>query len=246
MTMTMTINDRPEAGAQNHSEGSPAKADKRIFRVWPIVEIGILFSLLVLFNLFPAKVGILVSATDLSSFVPLLAPEFQPHLPWLNLWWGLALLLAVVKLIVGRWTVELRWADVCLGILGAYVLSRLVFAGPIVGLDPRWVHEWNASVMRFDAQAVPFLNISAKFALGLALGGVVVATLQKMMRLLSQTQPDWNAERASWYAIGLVLALGLSAFAALILGKGAYLALAFPGGLIAGAYLDRCKGSSIG
>ena len=242
--MTMTVDNQPTAGAQNHGESSPTKADKRIPRVWPIVEIGILFALLILFNLLPAKVGILVSATDLSSFVPLLGPEFQPHLPWLNLWWGLGLLLAVAKLVVGRWTVELRWADLGLGVLGACVLSRLVFGGPTIGLDPRWVHESSASLMRFDAQAVPFLNAFLKFALGLALGGVVVATLQKLVRLLSQTQPDWNAERASWYAIGLILALVLSALAALLLGNGAYLALAFPGGLIAGAFLDWCKGSS--
>jgi len=240
----MTVDDQLAAGAQKHSLTLSSQEEKRILRVWPILEVCILSALLVWFNLFPAKVGILISGTDLSSFVPLLAPEFQSHMPWLNLWWGMSLLLAVAKLVVGRWTLELRWADLGVGILGAYVLSRLVFGGPIAGLDPRWVRESNASLLRFHAQAVPFLNVSLKFGLGLALGGMVVSKLQKLVRLLSQTQSDWNAERASWYAIGLLLALVLSALAALILGSGVVLSLAFPGGLIAGAYLDRRQGSS--
>ena len=241
----MTVDDQGTVSAQERSHTPARPEEQRIFRVWPVLEICILSVLLVLFNLFPAKVGILISFTDLDSFVPLLAPEFQSHLPWLNLWWGLGLLLAMAKLAVGRWTAELRWADLGICILGAYVLSRLVFGDPIVGLDPRWVQKHTPSLHRFDAQAVPFLNVSLKFALGLALGGMVVSTLQKLVRLPSQLGSEWNAERLSWYAIGLVLALVVAALVALIMGQSAYLSLSFPVGLIAGALLDgrqrRCN-----
>jgi len=237
--MMLTFDDRFPANARDCRDGALAKDTNQICRTWPIVEILVFGALLVLFNLFPAKVGILVSATDLSSFVPLLAPGFQIHMPWLNMWWSMALLLAVAKLVHGRWTMEMRWADLGLSVLGICVLGRLVFGGPLVGLNPQWVRESSPSLLRFEAQAVPFLNIATKFGLGLALGGVAVGALQKLVPLLSRTRLDWDAEWASWVALGLILGLVLAAPVALVLADRAYLALSLPLGLIVGAYLQR-------
>ena len=100
----------------------------RINRLFTLVEISILIGVIVLFNLFPEKVGIYSSAVEPYVFVPLLTPEWLSYVPWLNLWWGLALTLALVKLFYGRWTEALRWAD-----LGVHLLSICVLASVILG-----------------------------------------------------------------------------------------------------------------
>ena len=84
------------------------------------------------------KIGVLVSATDSATFVPLLVPEFQVHMPSLNLWWSLALLLTVIKLIYGRWTVVLRWTDLGLRVLGIYILVSLILGGPLLRAEAGW------------------------------------------------------------------------------------------------------------
>jgi hypothetical protein len=111
---------------------SDAHAIAEIHKGWLMVEICFLIAAIVLFNAFPHRIGVLISATDAESFVPLLAPEFQVHMPWLNAWWGLALALAMVKLAYGRWTPALRWAELGLKVFGILLLGRLVLGGPII------------------------------------------------------------------------------------------------------------------
>lgn len=107
-------------------------------RAWLILDLCALVAAVILFNVFPDKVGVLVSATDSATFIPLVAPEFQIHMPSLNLWWSLALLLTVIKLIYGRWTVVLRWADLGLRVLGIYVLVSLILGGPLLRPEAGW------------------------------------------------------------------------------------------------------------
>ncbi|MEJ2305325.1 MAG: hypothetical protein P8Y14_27705, partial [Anaerolineales bacterium] len=134
----------------------------RIQRVWVAGEMIVILAVIVLFNFFPDKVGVLVSLTDPQSFIPLLAPEFMDHLAWLNLWWGLALLLAGAKLIIGRWRTAMRWAEIGLQFFAGFILFRLVMGGPIVGINSAWA----GAVSGFWAdQVIPVLNVSAKIAL---------------------------------------------------------------------------------
>jgi len=104
------------------------RSASRINRLLAVVEISILLGVIVLFNAFPEKVGIYSSAVEPYGFVPLLTPEWLHYVPWLNVWWGLALALALVKLVYGRWTEALRWAD-----LGVHLLSICVLASVILG-----------------------------------------------------------------------------------------------------------------
>jgi len=148
----------------------------RIHRGWLIVEMGCLIALIVLFNTSPNRIGILISATDPHSFYPLLAPRFQVHVPWLTLWWGLALSLAVIKFAYNRWTLALRWAALGLNILGMVVLGRLLLGSPIL---------WSALL---DGWPVPVLNVVVKVIIGLSLVGLVVRTARECLQLLA-TQP---------------------------------------------------------
>ena len=145
----------------------------RIRRGCLVVEMGCLIALIVLFNAFPNRIGILISATDPHSFYPLLAPGFQVHVPWLTLWWGLALSLAVIKFAYNRWTVALRWANLGLNILGMVVLGRLLLGGPIL---------WSALL---DGWPVPVFNAVVKGIIGLSLVGLFVRTARECLQLLA-------------------------------------------------------------
>ncbi len=107
-------------------------------RLCLILDLCALVAAVLWVNVFPDKVGVLISATDSVTFVPLLAPEFQMHMPTLNLWWSLAVLLTVIKLVYGRWTVMLRWADLGLRVMGVYVLVSLILGGPLLRPEAGW------------------------------------------------------------------------------------------------------------
>jgi hypothetical protein len=133
-------------------------------------------TLAVLFNFFSGKIGVLLSATDPSSFVPLFAPDFQVHLPWLNLWWALAFALCVAHLALHRWTATTRWVDLALSALGAWVLARIIMGGPI--------------------SIYPAATILVKLALAGALLATVVALVKKLNDVLVGEQVVPQPERA--------------------------------------------------
>ena len=109
------------------------RGESRINRLLTVVEISILIGVILLFNLFPEKVGIYSSAVEPYVFVPLLTPEWLHYLPWLNVWWGLALALALVKLVYGRWTEVLRWADLGVHLLNICVLASVILNYTLAG-----------------------------------------------------------------------------------------------------------------
>ena len=144
----------------------------RINRFFTLVEISILIGVIVLFNLFPEKVGIYSSAVEPYVFVPLLTPEWLPYIPWLNLWWGLALTLALVKLVYGRWTEALRWADLGMHLLSICVLASVILGYTLTGSDSSGAQE-NAGL----------IFVGFKALLGLILVAQIAALFSRMKRL---------------------------------------------------------------
>ncbi len=55
--------------------------DDRVHTLGTIVEMVLILALMILFDFFPERIGIIRSLSDPSSFRPLLAPEFQQHMP---------------------------------------------------------------------------------------------------------------------------------------------------------------------
>ncbi len=135
--------------------------------------ISVVTFLLVVFNAFPGEVGIYRTATDAASFTPLLAAGFYAALPWLDVWWGVSLALALVLLLSRRWTTDLRRLDLAVDCLGVVVLWRLIFGAPLVLAYPGW--GWPVS-------GWPFLDLNffVRLALGAALFGHAVALLRKL------------------------------------------------------------------
>ncbi len=140
----------------------------RVHVAGTIIEMVLILAVMVLLNQFPDRIGIVRSLTDSSSFKPLLAPEFQEHMPWLNVYWGLALCLCALNLSLGRWTLYSRWAELGLNALAAYILLRIIVGGPLI--------------------TYPDLTQFVKFGLAIAFVVTSIATFIKVLQLLARGQ----------------------------------------------------------
>lgn len=130
-----------------------------------LVEMTLILALMVLFNIFPDKIGLVRSLTDLSSLKPLLAPELQVHMPWLNVYWGLALGLCALNLALGAWNRFTSLAEIGIAVLGAYILVRMILGGPLI--------------------LYPELTLLVKFALAVALLASAIDIIAKFVRWLA-------------------------------------------------------------
>jgi hypothetical protein len=146
-------------------------ARDRIHPVGTAVELCLMAVAFVLFNAFPEKVGVIRSLTEPASFTPLLAPEFQTHMPLLNLYWGMAFGLGVGNLIAMRWNIVTRGIDAALSLLGICVLMALWLGGPLT------VYGW--------------LDLIVKFGLAVAIIPSLIDAIRKVGYLLREeiTEP---------------------------------------------------------
>jgi hypothetical protein len=164
-----------DLSATTGDETGQAKAlprGSRINRALIVVEICILLGILVLFNAFPEKVGIYSSAVEPYLFVPLLTPEWLSYVPWLNVWWGLALMLAAIKLVYGRWTRALRWADLGVNLLGICIVAAAFL----------WYAPGDGAPLAAQRTAGVSL-VGFKACLGLALAALVAGLFGKLAML---------------------------------------------------------------
>jgi hypothetical protein len=139
-----------------------------LYRLGAVVEICILIGVIVLFNAFPEKIGYYSSAVEPYLFVPLLTPAWMPFVPWLNMWWGLALILALVKLVYGRWTQGLRWADMGVHLLSIIVAASVLLAGDTSGA--------------WGAQRPDLLTAGFKAVLALVLVTLIISFFSKLAK----------------------------------------------------------------
>jgi len=114
----------------------------RISKGRTLVDLLVIVAAAIVLNFFPQKVGVLVSATDPSSFIPLLAPEFPSYLFWLNIWWGVTLSLYVAHLVLGEWNRATRWIDVGRRLSGVLLLGWIVVGAPFI------VVPWASAIVR--------------------------------------------------------------------------------------------------
>ena len=173
-----------------------------LYRLGSVAEICILIGVIVLFNAFPERVGFYSSVVEPYLFVPLLTPSWMPYVPWLNVWWGLALTLALAKLIYGRWTQALRWAD-----LGVHLLSIVVIAGVLLG---------GGAVSVWGRQHPDLLAAGFKAVLALVLFSLIVSFFSKLAKQgmaipVLQWRFDGAGPRVRWIQIFSPNALRLGA-----------------------------------
>ncbi|MCI0574929.1 MAG: hypothetical protein L0332_03085 [Chloroflexi bacterium] len=167
----------------------PVDDPDRVRAGWLAGEAVIISVLLILLNLFPQWVGAIIVTDEGSRFLPVLATEFETHLPWLNIWLGLNLLLNLWLLRDGRWRRASRWLDLGLSLLGMFVLYRLITGAPVIGITPDWaaLHGWPAiPLARIQQNVIPILSIVVDVALALGLLISVAASGLKLYRLFKK------------------------------------------------------------
>jgi hypothetical protein len=140
----------------------------RIHVVGTVVDLCLIVVASIMFNMFPTQIGFIRSFTEPASFTPLLAPEFQTHLPLLNLFWGLAFSLGVANLVMLRWNIGTRCVDVALSILGIIVMTELVIGGALT------VYSW--------------LDLCIKFGLAVAIIPAIIDVIPKVGYVLGNWQ----------------------------------------------------------
>jgi hypothetical protein len=158
---------------------------------WVIVRICILVMLIVLFNFFPGRIGVLVSAVDWHSFVPLLAPEFGYNMPWLNVWWGLALVLEVTHLCLRRWQPLTRWADLALSVLAGLILLQVLLQGAILVRADTAAVAWNQLLtlpLPTEQGGIALLDLLIRGGLALAILAIAIDSLRKLRLCMADQQ----------------------------------------------------------
>ncbi len=163
-------------------------AISRAGRLWTA---GVLGVLLVLLNGFPHWVGVWIGPAADWRFLPLLAPAYSEHLQSLDLWLVLALALNVVLYRRRRWDRTARWLEFAAGAVGALTLLRMATGPEVLGPQPDWMdlHGWppelQAEAQRLARIIYPLFNI----ALFVGCGGLVVVSLQRLIRLVEVAAP---------------------------------------------------------
>ena len=115
-----------------------SKAD-RVNRVGMIWEIVLVVLLMVLFNIFPHKVGVFGFRGDQAWFLPLLSGEFSRYLLGWNVYWLLSLVYNFGLLALGRRTRALRWTEIGLMVLSGGLVFWMITGPSILGLNPAYL-----------------------------------------------------------------------------------------------------------
>jgi hypothetical protein len=111
----------------------------------PELVAGIVFYLfiIVLFNFYPHWIGMVNTLGEGSTFLLILAPEFAVYIPFLTLYWAVAILLKLILLRQGCWQRSSRWMEFGLGLFGLFITYQIASGGPITTIS------WLDMLIRF-------------------------------------------------------------------------------------------------
>lgn len=136
------------------------------------LALSVIFTLvaIVIFNAFPHWFIAVEPPPGGVALVPLLAPAFMAHVPWLTTLWGLEIALDLFVLHRRRWTTGTRWARYAVSLFGWYVAFRIFRSSPITTNEG--------------------LDILVRIGLGIAvLVGAISAVVEPFKLLLSRQTP---------------------------------------------------------
>jgi len=101
----------------------------------PIWAIAMTIAAMLVFNLYPQVIGIGFFSNGTLTFVPALTSAFFRYLPWIDALWLLQIVLNVILLRQGRWSIPTRWFNIGLK-LATIVIAYLMLIGPsFVAID---------------------------------------------------------------------------------------------------------------
>lgn len=164
-----------------------------------IIEIVGCFAVIVIFNFFPQIIGFTTSLNGLVEsgnwavgfgnlvFTPLLSEAFFRYVPYLTIIWGLTIILDIVLLRMGRWTVVTR--IFLIGLKAAnIVIAALMLAGPSLLA----ITTASLTTSLGDAETartlMNLLSLLVRIALWLAIVGNSIDIIKTIYRLVTDAQ----------------------------------------------------------
>ena len=156
---------------------------KAVFNICAIVI------LMLIFNLYPDRIGIWRWQDSTISFVPILNVAFLGSwLPWINLWWILALSLNIAHLSLGRWTLATRILDIVVIVFGLNILLSMIFGASantvhltLFASDLGWTEVLNDITPIFN-WLLPWILVVMAIAVGIDLIRKVIWLLRSVIR----------------------------------------------------------------
>jgi hypothetical protein len=140
-------------------------------KIWdPILVILFTTLGLVVFNFYPQFVGITPSLNNLGKdtvvFVPILSDAFRSYLPWINLIWGLEIVLNLVLLRMGRWTLPTRAGELAIKLFGILLANAMLMGPSLLALS---VNDMTAFNMDASSAAVLINLLNQMIRVGLVI-----------------------------------------------------------------------------
>ena len=170
----------------------PARTERdidRFPRTHALFNICAIVVVMMIFNLFPERVGVWRFAGESTSFTPVLNATFlETWLPWFNLWWILALSLNVAHLLLGHWTLVTRMLDIVVIAFGLNIVLGLLFGSPATAISPLletadfgWAQVMRDMAPQFN-WLIPFILVVIALAVGVDLIRKVVQLVRSVVR----------------------------------------------------------------
>ncbi len=125
-----------------------------------------------LLNVYLERLGILITESDPSTFVPVLGPGFNALLPWWNLYLILTFSFCAMLLLQQQWYPPMRWIDLGLTGYAIGLLIGTILAPALIGPTPEWLAELNLpveSMALLQSSVLPLGATLARLVLAVAL-----------------------------------------------------------------------------
>ncbi len=139
---------------------------------------------IIVFNLYPAWLGLSSIVNGQWVHVPVLNEYFFRLVPWISLVWALDAGHSIWLLSKGRWTPALRWFEIGLHLANIVLMGVLLFGPAFFTIDPASAARLGWSL---DAQQVQSINhglyLGIRIALGLGLVFTIWETIQQVYKL---------------------------------------------------------------
>jgi len=150
-----------------------------------IAQIVMTSIVILLFNFYPDLVGFHSMVDGQWVHAPILSQEFFRYLPWLNVVWGLSILLNLLLLNRGSWTPWTRWLSVGISVITIMIMTTMLFGPDLLVIDSNTVARLGWTVA--DAQDLEAVfNTLTRFILGIILIGELVDLAKSLWRILGK------------------------------------------------------------
>jgi len=160
----------PKAWDPSMLKDKPGRDPDRVNPVELTFESVFTIAALIIFNFYPQWVGFYWLQDGHWQSVTMLAPAFFQYLPWLNVWWGLQIVLDLIVLAQRRRQPLTYWLEVGLDVVRVLIFFQMLLGPAVVQLDAVALAHVGAGSLNAQqlAAANRGLDTGVRVALGIA------------------------------------------------------------------------------